>query len=84
MDDTIEIEGKTVDEAIEKACAEFGVPREKLSIDILSEGTSGFLGLGSKKAKILARLLTLNISDDIKFATREEIPPPPRQSRNFK
>ena len=60
MDDMIEIEGKTVDEAIEKACTEFSVPREKLSIDILSEGASGFLGLGSKKARIRAGLLTHN------------------------
>jgi len=72
MDNMIEIESKTVDEAIEKACATFGVPREKLSIDILSEGTSGFLGFGSKKAKILAGLMTININDDIKPAIREE------------
>ena len=72
MSKTIEIEGKTVDEAIEKACEEFGVPREKLSIDILSQGTSGFLGLGSKKAKVLASLLTLNIGDDIKLSPGEE------------
>jgi spoIIIJ-associated protein len=48
----LEIEGKTIDEAIEKACREFDVPREKLNIEILSEGSSGFLGLvGSKKAR---------------------------------
>ena len=40
-----EIEGKTIDEAIERACREFGVTRDKLHIDILSEGTPGFLGL---------------------------------------
>jgi spoIIIJ-associated protein len=72
VDNMIEIEGKSVDEAIEKACTEFGVPREKLSIDILAEGTSGFLGIGSKKAKILARLLTLNMNDDIKLSARED------------
>ena len=79
MDNMIEIEGKTVDEAIEKACTTFGVPREKLSIDVLSEGTSGFLGLGSKKAKIRAGLLTLDIHEEIKISAREEIwdsPPP--------
>lgn len=47
-----EIEGKTIDEAIERACREFGVPRDKLHIDILSEGTPGFLGLlGSKRQR---------------------------------
>ena len=81
MDNMIEIEGKTVDEAIEKACARFGVPREKLSIDIISEGTSGFLGLGSKKAKILAGLLTLDIVDETSLTppkvAREEKPVQP-------
>ncbi|MDD5170289.1 MAG: Jag N-terminal domain-containing protein [Syntrophales bacterium] len=72
MDNMIEIEGKTVDDAIEKACREFGVPREKLSIDIISEGTSGFLGLGSKKAKVRAGLLTLDINDDMRPSSREE------------
>lgn len=72
MSDKIEIEGKTVDEAIEKACEQFGVPREKLSIDILSEGSSGFLGLGSKKAKIRAGLMTWNIQEDIPFEAPDE------------
>ena len=72
MENMIEIEARTVDEAIEKACREFGVPREKLSIDILSEGASGFLGLGSKKAKILASLLAFSMSDDMGISAREE------------
>jgi spoIIIJ-associated protein len=64
--EAIEIEGKTIDEAIEKACREFGVPRDKLHIDILSEGTPGFLGLlGSKKAKIKASLLSFDMSLDM-------------------
>jgi spoIIIJ-associated protein len=58
----IEIEGKSIDEAIEKACVEFQVPREKLHIEIISEGTPGFLGLGAKKARIMAALLTLDMT----------------------
>jgi len=58
--ETHEIEGKTIDEAIEKACRDFGVSRDKLNIEILSEGSSGFLGLGSKKAKIKAVLLSID------------------------
>ena len=56
----IEIEGKTIDEAIEKACRDFGVSRDKLNIEILLEGSSGFLGLGAKKAKIKAGLLSID------------------------
>jgi spoIIIJ-associated protein len=62
MDEKIlEIEGKSIDEAIEKACREFGVAREKLNIEIISEDSGGFLGMLSKKAKIKASLLSLNM-----------------------
>lgn len=58
---SLEFEGKTIDEAIEKACNEFQVSREKLNIEIISEGTTGFLGLvGGKKAKIKACLMSLD------------------------
>jgi len=65
MDNRIEFEGKTVDDAIRKACEHFGVPREKLSIDILSEGAGGFLGLGTKRARILVGRLDLQLTDDL-------------------
>lgn len=61
----IVIEDKSIDEAIEKACREFGVPRKKLNIEIISEGSSGFLGVLAKKAKIRASLLDLNVSFDL-------------------
>jgi spoIIIJ-associated protein len=57
----IEIEEKTIDDAIEKACQEFGVPRSKLNIEIISGESGGFLGLFSKKAKIRASLVDLDI-----------------------
>ncbi|MCX5848631.1 MAG: Jag N-terminal domain-containing protein [Deltaproteobacteria bacterium] len=57
----LEIEEKSIDDAIEKACSEFGVPREKLNIEIISGESGGFLGLFSKKAKIRASLLSLDI-----------------------
>lgn len=59
-----EIEGKTIDEAIEKACSEFGVLREKLNIEIVSEGSQGFFGLGAKRAKIRARLLSIHMAEE--------------------
>lgn len=63
---TIEIEEKSIDIAIETACHEFGVPRDKLNIEIISEGNRGFLGMLAKKAKIRASLLTLDVSFDLK------------------
>lgn len=62
MKDVLEIEGKTIDDAIQKACDAFNVPREKLDIEILSEGSTGFLGiLGAKMARIRARILSIDI-----------------------
>lgn len=53
MGEPKEFEAKTVEEAIEMACKEFAVNRDKLQIDILSNGSSGIFGLvGAKKAKI--------------------------------
>jgi spoIIIJ-associated protein len=60
----MEIEGKTIDEAIEKACSEFNVSREKLNIEIISDGATGFLGLGSKKAKIKASIMSIDMTMD--------------------
>jgi len=53
-----EFEGKTVDEAIEKAVQFFNSPKENLSIEVTSDGSQGLFGLiGSKKAKIKASLM---------------------------
>ena len=66
--EVMEIEGKTIDEAIDNACSAFQVPREKLNIEIVSEGSSGFLGIGAKKALIRASLLAIDRMLDAPFA----------------
>ncbi len=53
--DVIEVSAKTVDEAITKACIEIGVSSDRLDVQVVSEGSSGFLGFGSKPAVIKAR-----------------------------
>jgi spoIIIJ-associated protein len=80
---TTEFEGKTIDEAIQKACLEYQVPRGKLDIDILSEGTTGFLGIGAKKARIRASLMRFDMTLEDPFAViPEESTPiaPPKPS----
>jgi spoIIIJ-associated protein len=57
---SIESTGKTLDDAIENGLARLGVPREAVTVEVLSEGNRGFLGiLGSKDAKVR---LTLRIN----------------------
>ncbi len=74
---TLEIEEKTIDGAIEKACRDFGVPREKLNIEIISEGSGGFLGLMAKKAKIRASLLSF----DMDFALDDNLQPVTQETK---
>jgi spoIIIJ-associated protein len=50
---TQEFEEKSVEEAIEAACRQLKLPREKLEIEILSKGSSGIFGIvGARRAKI--------------------------------
>ncbi|MCC6095401.1 MAG: protein jag [Eubacterium sp.] len=51
----MEVSAKTVDDAITKACIELGLSSDQLEIQVISEGSSGFLGIGSKPAVIQVR-----------------------------
>ena len=51
----VEVSAKTVDEAITKACIELEASSDRLEIQVISEGSSGFLGFGSKPAVIRVR-----------------------------
>jgi len=54
-----EFEAKTIEEAIEAAVAALKVPREKIKVQILTEGQRGLFGMeGAKKAKIRVTVLS--------------------------
>ncbi|MDD3250024.1 MAG: Jag N-terminal domain-containing protein [Smithellaceae bacterium] len=72
---TLDIEDKNIDVAIERACREFGVGREKLNIEIISEGSNGFLGIGAKKAKIRASLFSFDMDFSLPDSARQTSPP---------
>lgn len=55
MDEYMQFSAKTKSEAITKACIELGVSSDQLDIQVISEGSSGFFGIGSKPAIIKAR-----------------------------
>ena len=50
--DYIQFSAKTKSEAITKACIDLGVSSDQLEIQVVSEGSSGFFGFGSKPAII--------------------------------
>ncbi len=54
--DFVETEGESIDDAINNALKLLGVGRDKITVDIISEGRKGILGFGSQKARIRAEL----------------------------
>jgi len=52
----IEIAAKTVNDAITEACQKLTVTSDKLDYVVVEEGSSGFLGIGSKPAVIKAKV----------------------------
>lgn len=60
----VEISAKTVSGAITEACRKFGVTSDKLDYEVVEEGSSGFLGIGSKPAVIKAGVKVEKLSVD--------------------
>jgi spoIIIJ-associated protein len=52
--DYVEVEGSTIDEAIERALEQLGIARDKAEIEILCNTSRGLFGLGAKKARVRA------------------------------
>lgn len=56
--ESIELEGKTVEEAVKKALKELKLPRDKVKIEVLSEEEKGLFGMpGAKPAKIRVTII---------------------------
>ena len=54
---SVTVSAKTVDEAIAAAERELGVPRDRLDITVITEGSKGFLGMRAENARILAMVV---------------------------
>ena len=58
QDKTIEVEGATVEEAIQKALGQLRVSREKVKIEIVSDESRGLFGMpGVKPARVRVSML---------------------------
>jgi len=68
--DFIEISAKTVEDAITKACIEMETSSDNLDIQVINEGSSGFLGIGSKPAIIKATRKD-NAEDELKETSKK-------------
>ena len=66
----IEVSAKTVNDAITEACQKLTVTSDKLEYEVVEEGSSGFLGIGSKPAIIKARVKS-SVEDTAKDFLKE-------------
>src|SRR5215207_2300171 len=52
MSNRQEFHAATVEEAIDKACKALDVARDQVRFEVLDQGSSGFLGMGARDARI--------------------------------
>ena len=87
--DFIEVSAKTVEDAITKACVDMGMSSDQLDIQVISEGSAGFLGLGSKPAVIQVRKKEADVpeeapAEEIAAEPKEEKPKTPKRQKKQK
>ena len=74
--DYIEISAKTVDDCITDACEQFTVTSDKLDYEVISEGSTGFLGLKVKPAVIRVKIKSEEsepVKEETKISLEEQI-----------
>jgi spoIIIJ-associated protein len=76
---SVEAEGTSIDDAIEKALQQLGVERDKVAVDILASPTRGVLGIGGRKAKV-----RVSVREPVDFEPSAEMAatPPPAEPRS--
>lgn len=70
--DYIEVTGKTVADCITEACQKLSVVSSRLEYEVISEGSTGFLGFNVKPARIRARIREESMEQKPKAQTATE------------
>ena len=55
MGEEMEFEGEDLEEALSRASASLGIPREELDHEVMQEGRRGFLGVGGRGIRVRVR-----------------------------
>ncbi|MDY3341168.1 MAG: Jag N-terminal domain-containing protein, partial [Lachnospiraceae bacterium] len=82
MEEYITVTAKTVKDAILEASLKLETFRDNIEYEVIEEGSTGFLGFGSKKAIIKARK-KVAIEDVLKEEAKEE-KPAKKEKKEFK
>lgn len=75
----IESEGKSVAEAVENALSKAGLRRDQVEVQIVQEGSAGFMGIGAKLARVRIREKRW-AADGAPIPQDASAPPPPKVS----
>ncbi len=73
---TLEVIAPSIEEAVSRGVEQLGVPREMLEVDVLDEGSKGFLGFGSRQVRIRLTLKAAEASPVAAPATPSAEPAP--------
>ena len=70
---SVEVTGKSVDEAIAKALKELEANRDEVEIEVLAEGSRGLLGLGRQNAKVRVALSETEAQPEVPAPAEEDV-----------
>ena len=70
----IEAEGRSIEAAMAEALERLGATRDQVEIEVLAQGTKGFLGIGAKKARV-----RVTRKEPVAVAADEAYPPASRK-----
>ena len=73
MEKTIVTTGKTIDLAVEEALTRLGLDRDSVSVTVLAQAKSGFLGFGAQPAKV-------QLSYEVPDPVEEKVPEKPKSA----
>jgi spoIIIJ-associated protein len=72
---TLEVIAPSVEEAIIRGVEQLGVPRELMDVEVLDEGSKGFLGFGSRQVRVRLTLKPVEASLQAEPASRADSAP---------
>ena len=73
MEKTIVTTGKTIELAVEEALTRLGLDRDSVSVTVLAQAKSGFLGFGAQPAKV-------QVTYEVPDAIEEKVPEKPKSA----
>jgi spoIIIJ-associated protein len=72
---TLEVIAPSVEEAIIRGVEQLGVPREMMDVEVLDEGSKGFLGFGSRQVRVRLSLKLAEASPQVVPTPRADSAP---------